>query len=271
MSDHYSTLGVERSASPEEIKKAYRKLSMEHHPDRNSGNKDSEDKFKEISAAYSTLSDPNKKQQYDNPDPFGGMFGGFGFPGFPGFNGRQKPQKPDLNSPRDGSAMSIETLIPLKIFIFGGNFKIKFSYHEGCDSCGGKGFTHGTECDLCDGVGYKQHVERRQGFVSSSTQPCPKCQAKGIMGTDTCTPCKGTGNVTIENRELEINIPANTSLNSRFILNGVGRTGLNGGRRGDVVVMVVGIEPIDINKLNSSQIAELRFLSELLDNANKST
>jgi molecular chaperone DnaJ len=266
--DYYSTLGVERSASQEEIKKAYRKLSMEHHPDHNSGNKESEDKFKEISVAYATLSDVNKRQEYDNPDPMRGMFGGFPG-GFPGFGQRQHSQKPDLNAPRDGSMLGIEAQIPLKIFIFGGKYKINFSYHEGCETCGGKGFEHGTECDMCHGEGYFNHVERRPGFMTSSTQPCPKCQARGIMGTDTCAHCKGSGNVTVENKEFEFNIPPNATIGSRFALSGVGRAGLNGGRRGDVVMMVVGVAPPDLSKLTSGQMAELRFLLETLDNAPK--
>lgn len=266
MSDYYSILGVERSASQEEIKKAYRKLSMEHHPDRNSGNKESEDKFKEISVAYSTLSDVNKRREYDNPDPFGNIFNGFS-----GFGGmRQRPQKPDLNSPRNGSILGVETQIPLKIFIFGGKFKIKLSYHEGCNICGGKGFEHGVECDHCHGEGYVQHIERRPGFTSSSTQPCPKCQAKGIMGTDNCTSCKGSGNTSVENKEFEFDIPPGAQIGSRFVLSQAGRTGLNGGSNGDVVMVVVGIEPLNINNLTNAQIAELRFLLETLDNANKS-
>ena len=268
MSDYYSTLGVERSASQEEIKKAYRKLSMEHHPDRNSGNKESEDKFKEISVAYATLSDDNKRREYDNPDPMRGMFGGFPG-GFPGFGPRQRPQKPDLNAPRDGNMLGIEAQIPLKIFIFGGKYKVNFSYYEGCEICGGKGFEHGTECDMCHGEGYFNHVERKPGFMSSSTQPCPKCQAKGLMGTDTCASCKGAGNVVVENKEFEFNIPPNATIGSRFALSGVGRAGLNGGRRGDVVIMVVGVAPPDLSKLTSGQMAELRFLLETLDNAPK--
>lgn len=269
MSDHYSTLGVNRSASQDDIKKAYRKLSMKYHPDLNPDNKESEEKFKEISAAYSVLSDVGKRQEYDNPDPFGNMFNGF--PGFGGFGGvRQKPQKPDLNSPRHGSLLGIESVIPLNIFIFGGEFKTKVSYYEGCETCGGKGFEHGTTCDFCNGDGYKEHVERRPGFVSTSMQPCPKCQAKGLMGTDTCTSCKGSGNVMVNDREFKFDIPAGVSLGSRFGLSGAGRAGLNGGNRGDVVLIVVGIEKPDLNRLTSEQIDSLKILLGVLDNVNKS-
>jgi molecular chaperone DnaJ len=270
VSDYYSVLGVERSASQEEIKKAYRKLSMEHHPDRNSGNKASEDKFKEINEAYSTLSDVNKRREYDNPDPMRDMFGGFPG-GFPGFGQRQRPQKPDLNAPMDGGMLGVEARISLKIFIFGGKYKINLSYLEGCENCGGKGFEHGTECDMCHGEGYFNRVERRPGFVSSSIQPCPKCQSKGLIGIDTCLSCKGVGNTMVENKEFEFDIPPNATMGARFILNGVGRSGLNGGRKGDIVMMVVGVEPPNLNNLTSGQIAELRFLLETLDNANKST
>jgi molecular chaperone DnaJ len=269
VSDHYSTLGVERTASQDDIKKAYRKLSMQYHPDLNPDDKESEEKFKEISAAYSILSDVNKRQEYDNPNPFGNMFNGF--PGFGGFGGmRQRPQKPDLNSPRHGNALGIEAQIPINLFVFGGKFKTKVSYYEGCETCGGKGFEHGTECDLCHGDGYTEHVERRPGFVSSSMQPCPKCQAKGIMGTDKCSDCGGSGNVIVNDREFEFNIHAGAGIGSRFILNGVGRSGLNGGTRGDVVMMVSGIEKPDLSKLTSEQLENLKNLLEALDNAYKS-
>lgn len=269
MSDYYSTLGVERSASQDEIKKAYRKLSMQYHPDLNPDDKESEEKFKEISAAYSVLSDTNKRQEYDNPNPFGNMFNGF--PGFGGFGGmRQRPQKPDLNSPRHGNPIGIEAHIPLSTFVFGGKFKTKVSYHEGCESCGGKGFEHGTECDLCHGNGYTEHVERRPGFVSSSMQPCPKCQAKGIMGTDRCPSCNGSGNVTVNDKEFEFDVSPGISIGSRFILRSVGRAGLNGGNRGDVILMVSGIESPDLNRLTSEQVENLKNLLGTLDNANKS-
>ncbi len=269
MGDHYETLGVNRTASQEEIKKAYRKLSMKYHPDLNPNNQEAEDKFKELSAAYSILSDENKRREYDNPDPFRGMFEGF--PGFGGFGGmRQRPQKPDLNSPVEGKLIILEIQVPLTIFIFGGQFKTTLSYHEGCADCGGKGFLNGTECDLCHGEGYIQHVEKRPGFVSSSMQPCSKCHAKGVMGTDICTSCKGTGNVIVENRELEFYIPANAPIGVRLNLSGQGRAGLNGGRRGDVVVIITGIKVPDINKLSVNQTKDLKNLLEVLDNDAKS-
>jgi len=264
MKDHYATLGVNRTASPEEIKKAYRKLSMQFHPDRNPDN-DAEDKFKEVNEAYSVLSDDSKRREYDNPNPFKGLggFGGFN-PGF-GFGARQRPQKPDLNKPRDGQFIGVETHIPLKTFIFGGNFKINLSYHEGCESCGGKGFNNGTECDMCQGYGYVEHVERRPGFMSSSNRPCSKCQAKGLIGTDTCGVCSGSGNVTVQNKEFNFEVPVGANIGTRVVLNSVGRAGLNGGARGSIGIMIAGIKSPDVNKLSPDKIEQLRSLLEELD------
>lgn len=267
MTDHYATLGVNRKATKDEIKKAYRKLSMEHHPDKGGD----PEKFKDINEAYSTLYDDEKRRQYDDPNPFERMFGG-GFGGGPagfGFN-RPRPRKPDLNAPRDGQFIGLEVELPLSVFLFGGTFPVKISYHEGCETCGGKGFEHGTECDLCNGEGYIEQVERRPGFVSSAMRPCQKCQAKGLMGTDTCTTCGGSGNILVHNKEFIFDVPAGASVGAKLIKNSAGRTGLNGGRRGDVGIMVTGITPPDLNKLTPEQVGELKSLLEVLDNANES-
>ena len=258
MKDYYAALGVEKTASKDEIKKAYRTLSMKYHPDRNQGDKSFEDKFKEINEAYSILSDDSKRNDYDNPDPFAGMFKGFS-----GFGmRRQQPQKPDLDSPRDGKLIGVEVQIPLKIFIFGGEFKVKTSYQEGCEACNGKGFTEGTECDACHGYGYAEHVERRPGFMSTSMRPCPKCQAKGQVGTDTCAVCSGNGNVVVNDKEFEFNLPPGVGIGARFGLTGVGRAGLNGGRRGDVMIMITGIKGLDLNRLSSDKMELLKSILE---------
>jgi molecular chaperone DnaJ len=263
MKDHYATLGVERTASKEEIKSAYRKLSMAHHPDKGGD----ENKFKDINEAYSILHDDNKRQQYDNPNPFQSFFSGMGGP----FGGaRPKPQKPDLDAPRDGQFIGVEAEIPVRIFLFGGKYNLKLSYHEGCVDCGGKGFTKGEECSVCNGECYVQQVQRRPGFMSSSMQPCPSCQARGMVGTDKCDTCNGRGNVLVQDKEFEFELPPGCGPGTKRILSGAGRTGLNGGRRGDVGIIVVGLKHPDLNKLTPEQVEELKSLLEVLDNANES-
>lgn len=268
MADHYATLGVDSTATSEEIKRAYRKLANEHHPDKGGD----PEKFKDLGAAYSVLSDNDKRQHYDNPNPFERMFGdGFGGGMGPGFGFRRpKPRKPDLNAPMDGQFLGMETKLPLKLFLFGGKFKVVMSYHEGCTTCGGKGFEHGEECDMCHGDGYMEHVQRQPGFVSSAMRPCAKCHAKGVMGTDVCGKCNGSGNVLVHNNEFVFDVPPGASPGAKLIMHSAGRAGLNGGRRGDVGIMVVGLESPDLNKLTPEQIEELKSLLEVLDNDNES-
>ncbi len=267
MKDHYTTLGVEREASPDDIKKAYRKLSMKYHPDRNQGDAEAEAKFKEVNEAHSTLSNPQKRQEYDDPDPFGGMFrsGSGGFPGGFGFERRQ-PQKPNLNAPRDGKFIIMEVELSLRLFLFGGKYKATLSYHEGCSDCGGKGFNKGTECDVCNGTGYVQYVERQPGFVSHATRPCSKCSGLGQISTEQCEPCNGSGNKYVENNEIMFDLPPGANIGARFVAPGKGRAGLNGGRNGDVGVIVTNVKRPDLNKLTPKQVEQLENLLEELDN-----
>lgn len=262
MKDHYATLGVERTASKDEIKKAYRKLAREHHPDHGGD----ENKFKEVSEAYDILSNEQKRREYDNPNPFESIFGGMGFGGMR----PPRPQKPDFNAPRDGQFIGVEVELPFKTFLLGGKYVLRVSYHEGCDTCGGKGFLKGEECDLCHGEGFVNQVQRRPGFTSSSTGPCPKCKGLGITGTDKCDTCGGSGNNYVRNREFEFDLPPGAGPGTKHILNEVGRVGLNGGRQGDVGIMVAGLTKPDLNKLTPEQLEQLKNLMEVLDNADSS-
>ena len=272
MKDHYTTLGVDRKASAEDIKKAYRKLSMKYHPDHNHDDAEAEAKFKEVNEAHSVLSNQQKRQEYDNPNPFGDMFGGGpgGFPGgFPGGGfgfERRQPQKPDLNAPRDGKFIVMEVEIPLSLFLFGGNYKATLSYHEGCSDCDGKGFDKGTECDVCNGMGYVQHVENMPGFTTHATRPCNKCNGLGQIPTEQCQSCKGSGNVYVENKEIIFDIPQGPPIGSRFVASGKGRVGLNGGRNGDVGIIVSNVKRPDLNKLTPKQVEQLENLLGVLDN-----
>lgn len=261
--DYYKTLGVERDASPEEIKKAYRRLSMQFHPDKNNGDKASEEKFKEINEAYSTLSNPDKKREYDNP-----MSSGMGFDPFGMFRnmsngfGGHTPPKPDLNTPRDGKLIVLENNIPLKLFLFGGKYEAKISFHEGCKECGGKGFDLGEECDVCHGIGMVQHVERRPGFQSVTNRACHKCNGLGQVSESKCSKCDGTGNNHVVNKSIVFQIEPGSRFGSRYVAHGEGRSGLNGGNDGDVLLVVVGVDTSILNKLTSDKVETLKELLE---------
>lgn len=261
--DLYSVLEVDKSATPEDIKKAYRRLSKKYHPDLNSGDKVSEEKFKEINEAYSVLSDPDKRRSYDNPNhnPFGDMFNGFpGFGGFDGFSGfSQQMRKPDLNGPKDGTHIVVETSIPLNSYIFGDVLKTNINYDEGCGACGGKGFTDSEECSQCHGIGFIQQVERRQNFMSSSSVPCPKCRGMGAIGKDTCSSCSGVGNQH-RSKEFTFNIQPFSNPGTKVALMGQGRAGLNGGRDGDVVLVINGIQRPDMDRLSAEELDQLKAM-----------
>lgn len=266
--DYYAILEVEKNATPEDIKKSYRRLSMKYHPDKNPDNKDAEDKFKEINEAYSILSNSEKRSEYDNPigNPFESMFGGFD----PFSQMRRRYNKPDPNAPRDGQPIGVEVELPLKTFVFGGKFKVSLSFQDGCVECGAKGFTEWQTCDLCGGEGVFNQTERSQGMTSSYIRPCPKCQTMGITGTNVCEACNGAAH-TLVNKEFEFDIPVGSTLGSRFVTQGVGKKGLNGGRDGDVVIMVVGIKQLNLDNLPKHKATKLKSLLEELDNDIKST
>ena len=264
MTNHYKTLGVDKDASQADIKRAYRSLSMEHHPDHNQNDKDSEDKFKEVNEAYSILSNEEKRREYDNPNPFAGLFGSGGFSPFG--NMRQKPCKPDFTSPKEGSFLGIEVVIPLKLFIFGGNHTITVPYQESCIGCNGNGFIVGEDkkvCSACKGEGYVQHVQRRAGFQSMHMVPCSKCRGTGLESTERCSECKGTGSVYQPGKEFSFEVPQGSGMGTKIILKNVGRKGVNGGKNGDVGIMIVNIEALDLSKLTDKQVEQLKSILEV--------
>ena len=267
MGDYYRILGVEKGAAPEDIKKAYRKLSMKYHPDHNPDNKEAESKFKEINEAYSVLSNPDKKREYDNPNPFADLFNragnmpGFGF----GFN-TARSRKPNRNAPKDGKAIILEVALPLNLYLFGGKYEASLSYNEACSDCNGMGFTDGEDCDECHGSGMVVKVEQRPGFISQHTVPCNKCRGQGMIATKRCESCKGVANNRVQDKKIVFDIPKNVSMGERLIAPGQGRTGLNGGRTGDVVIIVTGIERPDIyNNLTAEEVEQFKTLLEAAD------
>lgn len=261
--DYYSVLGVSRDVSKDDLKKTYRKLSMQYHPDRNPDNPEAEEKFKEISEAYSTLSDDTKRADYDNPmnSAFNnGMFNDF-MRNFGGARGRNN-FRPDPNRPITGQFIGVEVELPLKLYLLGGQFAIRITYDETCVDCTGKGFTKGVTCDSCNGEGFVQHIESRPGFQSISSVPCAKCGGRGLKDVEKCERCSGSGNLRVPDREFLFDIPVNTKIGQKFILNGVGRNGVNGGKQGDVGIVVVGIQNVDINKLSDEDKEQFKNLLE---------
>lgn len=267
MKDYYSILGIGRDSSKEDMKKAYRKLSMEFHPDRNPDNKEAEERFKEINEAYSILSNDEKRSAYDNPhfNPFESMFGGFD----PFMHMRQQRRKPDINSPRDGAPLFVEVELPMKTFLFGGKYRVNLSFQDGCTACGAKGFTKSESCDACNGSGFIMNIQSHGGVTSSTMHQCMKCRGAGIIGIDKCEVCDGRSAV-VADIEVDYNIPPNVVMGNRFVMPGVGRKGINGGSDGDVVITVAGIKKPNIEKLSSEQIMQLHHLLEVLDNDTKS-
>lgn len=258
--DYYEVLGVDRSASDADIKKAYRNLAKKYHPDANPGDATAEAKFKEINEAYSVLSDSETKARYDQyghagTDPnfgaggFGGGFGGFGG-GFGGdafdlgdlfgdlFGGGRRSSRP--NAPQKGA--DIETYITLTFeeAAFGCTKEIEFTRVETCSSCKGSGANgaKGVEtCKTCNGTGTVRTIQRTPFGSMQSQRPCSACKGTGKIIKDPCTECKGSGVNRIK-KKLSVNIPAGIDDEQRVILRGQGNHGSNGGPAGDLYVEV---------------------------------
>ena len=246
--DFYEVLGVTKGASDEEIKKAYRKLAREWHPDRNQGDDAAEERFKEIQQAYDTLSDPEKRQQYDA----GGMFGGFGAggpggaQGFPG--GGFASDLGDIFSTifsrgggqrggqRQARGRDLETEVQLSFTqaMHGAQITVAVPTTAACPTCGGSGAKPGTSpkvCPRCEGRGVDTES---QGFFSIQ-QPCPECGGRGSVIEEPCTTCSGMG-VTQQTKRYRVNIPAGVHDGSRIRLAGKGEAGPLGGEPGDLYV-----------------------------------
>jgi molecular chaperone DnaJ len=251
----YKTLGVSKNASDEEIKKAYRKLARQYHPDRNPGDAAAEEKFKEISAAHDVLAEPEKRKEYDA----GGQFGGFG--GFGGGGGAQGPFAPggaqggfnaDLGDifssifSRGGGGgrgqaqqvrgRDLETEIQLDFdqAVNGAQISVTVPKSERCATCHGSGAKPGTSpttCPRCEGRGIDA---QSQGFFSIS-QPCPQCGGSGQVIEDPCPTCGGSG-LTQQTKRYKVNIPAGVKDGSRIRLAGKGEAGPRGGPPGDLYV-----------------------------------
>lgn len=248
--DYYEVLGIARTADQNEIKKAYRKLALKHHPDRNSGNKESEEMFKEVSDAYEVLSDQQKKAQYDqfghvsnnigggNPfqgSGFGDIFGDV-FSEFFGGSSRRS----NTNRGQPGSDLSYNMDLTFEQAAFGYTTELVIPRMEVCDSCGGSGARSSKDievCPVCNGTG-QQRIQ--QGFFSVSTT-CSQCRGNGKIIRVPCPTCNGRGRVNVK-KKLKVNIPAGIDTGARVKLTGEGEAGTNGGHRGNLYLMINVLE-----------------------------
>ena len=249
--DFYDVLGVSKNASPEELKSAYRKLAVKHHPDKNPGDKTSEDKFKEASEAYGILSDQEKKQNYDN---FGhaafegggrqsGGFGGFGgadfsdiFEDFFGdFGGGGRSQR-TRNSNNKGSDLRYDLSITLEEAYEGKKQDIKFSTTEKCNTCKGNGSKPGHSPDKCSYCGGNGKIRTNQGFFTVQ-QTCPQCNGNGEEITNPCNYCNGQGKKQAS-KKISVTIPKGVDDGTRIRLAGKGEAGSRGGATGDLYLFI---------------------------------
>lgn len=264
--DYYEVLGVSREASNQEIKSAYRKLAVNFHPDRNQGNPEAEERFKEAAEAYAVLSDAEKRARYDR---FGHEAAAGGFGGFdPSIFGDFSDILGDLFGFGFGGGRRRTTGIPgadlrydLKIRFeqaaFGDELTIRVPRLESCETCSGTGSRDGSlkTCPTCGGQG---RVRYSQGFFSVA-QTCPHCGGQGQMVTDPCRECRGQGRVEKE-RELTVKIPAGVDTGLRLRLRGEGEHGLRGGPPGDLDV-VIHVEPHERFQRDGPDVYERRELS----------
>jgi len=245
--DYYQTLGVNREASADDIKKAFRKLSMEYHPDRNPDNPEAEDKFKEMNEAYSVLSDSGKKSQYDNPNPFIGGRNPFDFRGFGGVRRRS----PNPNRPRRGRDLKFVVDIPISTFIFGGEENFRPSFRDACPKCNGKGAKSTKICPNCNGAGMIIEEKNMNGMHMMSQTSCNACRGTGEIITEKCDECNGKGEINI-NKYFNIQIKSNSRDGDVVSYKGLGGIGLNGGPEGNLHVKLRMVMPKS-NKFNEEQ------------------
>ena len=245
--DYYEVLGVSKDADEDTLKKAYRKLAKKYHPDANPGDKEAEAKFKEASEAYSVLSDPQKRQQYDQ---FGHAAfeqgGGAGYGGgFGGFGGSARQANP--NAPRKGQDIRVRITLSFDEAVHGCKKNITITRQQECTECHGSGCAAGSSpetCPDCGGRGYVIRQQRTPFGVMQTQQPCSRCGGKGKLVKNPCKVCHGSGK-TAARKTLEVSIPMGIDDDQSFALRGMGDAGVNGGPAGDVIVMVT-VRPSEV-------------------------
>ena len=250
--DYYEVLGVQRGAGDDEIKRAYRKLAKQYHPDMNPGDQNAEQKFKEVGEAYAVLSDAEKRRQYDqfghaafeNGGGGAGGFGGFG--GFDGFDfgdifssffgGGSRTR----NGPMEGEDVGVRLTIDFTEAVFGCKKEISFQRIESCPDCSGSGAAKGTSaerCSACRGTGQVTTQRRTPLGIMQSQSPCSACRGTGKIIKTPCKNCSGKGRIRLT-KKLEVSIPAGIDDGQRIALRGEGSAGTNGGPSGDLIIEV---------------------------------
>lgn len=251
--DYYEVLGVSRTATEDELKKAYRQLAKKYHPDTNSGDKTAEAKFKEASEAYAVLSDADKRRQYDQfgHSAFEGGAGGAGGFDFGGmdmgdifgdifgdlFGGRSR--RPS-NGPMQGANVRTSVRITFEEAVFGVEKELDLNLKDECNTCHGSGAKHGSSADTCSKCGGKGQVVYTQqslfGMIRN-VQSCPDCKGSGKIIKDKCPDCYGTGYIN-SRKKIKVSIPAGIDYGQSVRIRGKGEPGVNGGGRGDLLVEV---------------------------------
>jgi len=260
--DYYESLGLNKGASEEEIKKAFRRQAKKYHPDVNPGNTRAETRFKEINEAYEILSDSEKKARYDQfghagVDPnfgagAGGPFGGGGYSGFGGmdfdlgdifgsiFGGAGASASRNRNAPRKGERVRANIAVTFEEAAFGCDKDVKIQRIEACDDCSGSGCKKGTtaeKCSDCGGRGVVTTQQRTPFGVMQSTADCPKCNGRGKIIHQPCDKCKGLGMIR-RNRTVKVNIPGGIDNGQTISMRAQGSAGVNGGEAGDLFITV---------------------------------
>ena len=256
--DYYEVLGVEKGASAEEIKKAYRKSAMKYHPDRNPGDKEAEEKFKELGEAYEVLSNDDKRARYDQfgfagvdpnygagqgGNPYGGGFGGFGDFGDLGdifgsfFGGGTRRANP--NAPRRGENVGVRLELTFEEAAFGCEKEVNVARIENCAACHGSGSADGVvdTCSTCRGAGQVKTVQNFMGMQMQSTSVCPQCNGQGKVIKTPCTTCRGKGKVR-RMQKIRVKVPAGVDMGQSVRVRNEGSVGVNGGPNGDVLAEI---------------------------------
>ncbi|MBO8454312.1 MAG: DnaJ domain-containing protein, partial [Bacteroidetes bacterium] len=273
--DYYEVLGVDKNATVDEIKKAYRKKAIQYHPDKNPGDKEAEEKFKEAAEAYSVLSDPDKRAKYDQfghaglggqPGPdfsggfgdlndilrdlFGGGFGGFsgfgGFGGFGGGNGRSS-QSQRVYKGRD---IRVRVKMTLEEIARGAEKEISLERNVPCQDCGGKGARNSADikpCPACKGTGQVKRVVNGIFGQTVTYSTCQQCGGEGKIVTNPCRTCGGTGLVR-KKETVKVNIPAGVENGMQLTIRGGGHAAKNNGINGDLLVLIEEIEHPDFKR-----------------------
>ena len=254
--DYYEVLGVQKGASAEDIKKAYRKLALKYHPDRNPDNKEAEEKFKEAAEAYEILSDDEKRSRYDQfgfagVDPnygagqggYGGGFGGFGDFGDLGdifgsfFGGGATRSNP--NAPRRGENVGTRLELTFEEAAFGCEKEVGAQRIENCSACSGTGSADGTveTCSYCRGAGQVRTTQNFMGMQMQSSTVCPQCSGRGKIIKTPCNTCRGKGKVR-RTQKIKVKVPAGVDHGQSVRVRGEGCVGTNGGPSGDLLVEI---------------------------------